>query len=119
MSNVINILNFNEKIYLSKSSFWDFPKEKHSFQLLVKNSFLANEENRKNFENLINEYQYSYDRYKFDNKQNNRFECKIIPINPLEDWDGSINEYYIKVKKAKEELESMDKYIENVLDIKY
>lgn len=97
-----NIFNFDEKIYLSKSSFWDFLKEKHSFQLLVKNSFLANEENRKNFENLINEYQYSYDRYKFDNKQNNRFECKIIPINPLEDWDGSINEYYIKVKKAKE-----------------
>ena len=94
-----NIFNFDEKIYLSKEkefSFWSF-KEKCSFQLLVKNSFLANEENRKNFENLISEYQHSYDRYKFDNKQNNKFDYKIIPINPLEDWDSSDNCYEYKV----------------------
>lgn len=84
-----NIFNFYERIYLSKKYFSDFLKERHSLQLLVKNSFLANEENRKNFENLINEYQYSYDRYKFDNKPNNKFEYKIIPLNPLEDWDTS------------------------------
>ena len=107
-----NIFNFDEKIYLSKSSFWNFPEEKHSFQFITKNSFLAIDENLKKLKDLIIEYQHSYDRYKFDNKIKNRFEYKIMPISPLEDWDESINEYYIKVKKAKEELESMDKYIE-------
>ena len=100
-----NIFNFDEKIYLSKSSFWNFPEEKHSFQFIVKNSFLANEENRKNFENLINEYQYSYDRYKFDNKTKNKFEYKIMPISPLEDWDSSKGSEIKKHKKLKEKRE--------------
>ena len=108
-----NIFNFDEKIYLSKEkefSLWSF-KEKCSFQLLVKNSFLADEENHKNFENLINEYQYSYDRYKFDNKPNNKFEYKIIPINPLEDWDSSDNCYKYKAWRREETINSPKKFL--------
>lgn len=61
-----NILNFNEKIYLSKPSFWDHLKEKHSFQFIVRNNFLSDAENLKIFKDLLNEYQYSYDRYNFN-----------------------------------------------------
>ena len=96
-----NILNFNEKIYLSKSSFWDFPKEKHSFQFIVRNNFLSDAENLKRFKDLLNEYQYSYDRYNFNfnDQKDNKLNYQIIPITPLEDWDR-----YNKVSNNCEEI---------------
>ena len=88
-----NILNFNEKIYLSKPSFWDHLKEKHSFQFIVRNNFLSDAENLKIFKDLLNEYQYSYDRYNFNfnDQKDNKLNYQIIPITPLEDWDNPNN----------------------------
>ena len=96
-----NILNFNEKIYLSKYSFRDYLKEKHSFQFIVRNNFLSDAENLKRFKDLLNEYQYSYDRYNFNfnDQKDNKLNYQIIPITPLEDWDR-----YNKVSNNCEEI---------------
>ena len=85
-----NILNFNEKIYLSESSFWNYLKEKHSFQFIVKNNFFGVNKNLKSFKDFISKYQYFYNKYDFNDKKN-KVNYQIIPINPLEDWDNPNN----------------------------
>ena len=75
-----NIVNFEEIIYLSKKNFFSVPKEKYSFQFLVKD-FFKDEKNRKKFKNLINQHKHSCNKtYKFLNKNSNDIELEIIPI---------------------------------------
>lgn len=78
-----NIINFEETIYLSKKSFWSAPREKHSFQFLIKD-FFKDEKNWKEFNNLINYNKQSHHKYKFLNKNsddNDDIELEIIPVN--------------------------------------
>ena len=86
-----NIINFEETIYLSKKSFWSAPREKHSFQFLIKD-FFKDEKNWKKFNNLINynkqsHHKYKFYKYKFLNKNsddNDDIELEIIPVgNPI------------------------------------
>ena len=86
-----NIINFEETIYLSKKTFWSAPREKHSFQFLIKD-FFKDEKNWKKFNNLINynkqsHHKYKFYKYKFLNKNsddNDDIELEIIPVgNPI------------------------------------
>lgn len=90
-----NIINFEETIYLSKKSFWSVPREKHSFQFLIKDFLVDNKKNWKEFNNLINQNKhYHNNKYKFLNKNNDDIqdiELEIIPIvDTLEHSDCSM-----------------------------
>ena len=88
---VNNITDFEEKIYLSKSSS-KFAKEKHSFQFILSRSSL-NEDQLKNFNNLMSKHSTSYSTYSkhnfFDNakKKETNLEYTILYLNPLEKWN--------------------------------
>ena len=91
--NTNNIIDFEEKIYLSKrSSFWPPAKEKHSFQFILSPSSL-NGDQLKNFNNLMSKYSTFYSTYSkhnfFDNtkKKQANLEYTILYLNPLEKWD--------------------------------
>lgn len=81
-----NILDFEEKIYLNKNSFWELTKEKHSFQFILNTSSL-NENKLKQFEDLIYKYNISYNNNKYRSKNKEDLEYTVLYLNPIERWN--------------------------------
>ena len=109
-----NILSFNERIYLSKSSFSTHLKEKHSLQFIVGNNFLGVDNNLKRFKDFISKHQYSYDKYGFNGKENNKLNYQIIPITPLDDWDNPNKPNNPIIKKNSRKLNQIKKIINSL-----
>lgn len=85
-----NILDFEEKIYLNKSSLWELTKEKYSFQFIL-NTSLLDEKQLKEFNNLMIKHNSSFNKYKFfsnltRDQKNLELEYTILYLNPLEKW---------------------------------
>ena len=85
-----NILDFEEKIYLNKSSLWELAKEKYSFQFILNTSSL-DEKQLKEFNNLMIKHNSSLNKYKFfsnltKDQKNLELEYTILYLNPLEKW---------------------------------
>ena len=85
-----NILDFEEKIYLNKSSLWELAKEKYSFQFILNTSSL-DEKQLKEFNNLMIKHNSSFNKYKFfsnltKDQKNLELEYTILYLNPLEKW---------------------------------
>lgn len=85
-----NILDFEEKIYLNKSSLWELTKEKYSFQFILNTSSL-DEKQLKEFNNLMIKHNSSFNKYKFfsnltRDQKNLELEYTILYLNPLEKW---------------------------------
>ena len=81
-----NILDFEEKIYLNKNSFWELAKEKHSFQFILNTSSL-NGNKLKQFKNLISKYNISYNKNKYWSKDKEDLEYTVLYLNPIERWN--------------------------------
>ena len=83
-----NILDFEEKIYLNKSSLWELTKEKYSFQFILTASSL-DEKQLKEFNNLMIKHNSSFNKYKFFNnltRDQKNLEYTILYLNPVEKW---------------------------------
>ena len=85
-----NILDFEEKIYLNKSSLQELTKEKYSFQFILNTSSL-DEKQLKEFNNLMIKHNSSFNKYKFfsnltKDQKNLELEYTILYLNPLEKW---------------------------------
>ena len=84
-----NVIDFEEKIYLSKNSFWQLAKEKHSFQFILNCSSLSEEELKK-FKDLMSKHNNFFSKHNFFDsakKKQGNLEYTILYLNPLEKWN--------------------------------